>query len=111
GDDGLDALLLDGAQAVGRDAQRHPPLLRLHPEALRMQVRQEAAALLVVRVGDAVTDGGLLASDLADPGHTKQPWNSVGYGRRGGVPPRRVGLYTSPAPPDQCARASPKARG
>jgi hypothetical protein len=45
-------------------------LLGFHPEALRMQVRQEAAALLVIGVGDAVTDGRLLAGDLADAGHT-----------------------------------------
>src|SRR5215469_13143705 len=70
GDDLVDAFLLDGAHAAGRQTQRHPALLRLHPEALRMQVRQEAAALLVVGVRDAVTDGRLLAGDLADAGHT-----------------------------------------
>jgi hypothetical protein len=35
-----------------------------------MQVRQEAAALLVVGVGDSVTDGRPLAGDLTDAGHT-----------------------------------------
>src|SRR5215467_223301 len=70
GDDLVDALLLDGAHAVGRQAQRHPALLGLEPEALRVQVRQEAAALLVVGVRDAIADGRLLASDFADAGHT-----------------------------------------
>src|SRR5580692_5281629 len=65
----VDALLLDGAHAAGREAQAHPALLGLHPETLRMQVGQEAAALLVVRVRDAVTDGRLLAGDLADARH------------------------------------------
>jgi len=69
-DDLLDALLLHGTHAVGAQAQGDPALLGLHPEPLRMQVRQEAATLLVVGVRDTVTDGRLLAGDLADAGHT-----------------------------------------
>src|SRR5215469_12185972 len=82
GDDLVDALLLDGAHAARRQTQRHPALLRLHPEALRMQVRQEAAALLVVGVRDAVTDGRLLAGDLADAGHTNNLRGISGLGSR-----------------------------
>src|ERR1700752_1687819 len=70
GDDLVEALLLDGAHAAGGQAQRDPALLGLEPEALRVQVRQEAAPPLVVGVGDAVTDSRLLAGDFADAGHT-----------------------------------------
>src|SRR5579862_6621843 len=70
GDDLVDALLLEGTHAAGREPQPHPALLGLEPEALRVQVRQEATALLVVGVRDAVTDGRLLASDFADAGHS-----------------------------------------
>ena len=53
------------------DAQGDPALLVFEPEALHVQVRQEAAALLVVRVRDAVTDAGFLpvisqTRDIAD---------------------------------------------
>ncbi len=40
------------------------------PETLRMQVRQEAAALLVVGVRDAISDARLLTGHFADAGHT-----------------------------------------
>src|SRR5215469_11785397 len=82
-DDLVDAPLLEGTHAVGREAQRHPALLGLEPETLRVQVRQEAAALLVVGVGDAVTDSRLLAGDLADAGHTINLEISVTYGLKG----------------------------
>ena len=84
GEDGVDALLLNRAQAVGRQAQRNPTLLGLDPETLYVQIRQEAATLLVVRVGDAVTNGRPLAGDLADAGHTKQPreFKDLGYLQR-----------------------------
>src|SRR6516165_6040383 len=65
----VDALLLEGAHPAGRQAQRYPALLGLEPETLRMQVRQEAAALLVVGVRHAITAGRRLAGDLADAGH------------------------------------------
>src|SRR5690606_4224019 len=66
----------------------------LEPEALHMQVRQEAAALLVVRVRDAVTDGRLLAGDVADPGHSDLPSRIRDLGRPAGAP-ERARLYTS----------------
>jgi hypothetical protein len=51
GDDGIDAVLFDGAHRVrGAHAQRDPALFAFEPETLRVQVRQEAAALLVVGV-------------------------------------------------------------
>src|SRR5262249_13318606 len=48
-----------------------------------MQVRQEAPALLVVGVGDSVTDSRLLAGDLTDAGHKNNLEISVTYGRVG----------------------------
>src|SRR5512139_3912507 len=69
GHDGLDALLVDGAHAVARHAERDPALLRLEPEALRVQVGQEAATTPVVGVGDGVTAHRLLAGDLTDFRH------------------------------------------
>src|SRR6516164_7780390 len=86
-DDLVDALLLDGTHAVGREPQRYPAFLGLEPETLRVQVRQEAAALLVVGVGDAVTDSRLLAGDLADAGHTINLEISVTYDRGGEAHP------------------------
>src|SRR6516165_5554468 len=83
GDDLVDALLLDRTHTARREAQRHPTLLGLQPETLCMQVRQEAAALLVVGVRDSVTDTRLLAGDLADAGHTNNLEISVTYGRGG----------------------------
>src|SRR6187401_3222087 len=65
-DHGVDAVLLDGAQAARGDAQADPATLTLEPEALSVQIRQEAATLLVVGVGNAVADSNALARDFAD---------------------------------------------
>src|SRR5215469_16203033 len=97
-DDLVDALLLDGAHAARRQAQRHPALLSLHPEALRVQIREEAAALLVVGVRDAVSDGWLLAGDLADAGHTNNLGEFSGLGSRS-ASPRNPGPGFIPARP------------
>src|SRR5579862_4804628 len=80
GDDLVDALLLHRAHAGRAQAQRDPALLGLEPETLSVQIRQEAAALLVVGVRDSVTDGGPLAGDLADAGHTTTLTISVSCG-------------------------------
>src|SRR6187399_352843 len=69
GEDGLDSVLLDRAQAAGGNAQAYPPALSLQPEALGVQIREEATALLVVGVGDAVADSNALARDFADAAH------------------------------------------
>src|SRR5688572_22404025 len=50
GNDDLDALLFDGAQAAGRHAQADEAALALDPETLHVQVGQEAATTLVVGV-------------------------------------------------------------
>src|SRR5688500_12414560 len=68
-DHGFEAARLNGAQAAGRELQRHPPAFALQPETLRVQVRQEAAALLDVRVGDLVSGPGAFSRDLADSRH------------------------------------------
>src|SRR5215831_19698692 len=48
-----------------------------------MQIRQEAPALLVVGMGDPVTNSRLLAGDLTDAGHRNNLDISVTYGRGG----------------------------
>src|SRR3569833_645387 len=78
GEHNVDALLLDRAQTVGRNAQRHPALLGLNPETLCMQVGQEAPTLLIVRVRGAISNCRPLAGELADAGHT----NLKGIGRQ-----------------------------
>jgi len=67
--DDFDAALLDGAQTPGRDSQAHEALFALQPESMRMQIRQEAAALAIVRMGHRVTGFRAFARDLADSRH------------------------------------------
>src|SRR4051812_34353160 len=111
GEHTIDALLLNRAQAGGRNAQRYPALFGLDPETLCMQVGQEATTPLVVRVRDAITDCRPLAGDLADAGHTNQPRefsNLCGAQRYlAGGRPHGVGLYTSTCSPGQDAHSSP----
>ncbi len=45
---------------MGGHAQRDPALLRLEPETLAMQVRQEAATAPIVRMRDAISVAGPL---------------------------------------------------
>src|SRR5678815_1290815 len=70
-DNRLDALLFDRAQTIAGDAQADPALLALEPETLRVQVRQETPALLVVGVRDVVAGQGSLAGDLTDFRHDR----------------------------------------
>src|SRR4051794_20439147 len=56
GQDGLDALLVDGLDAFGADAQRDPTTLTGDPEALLLDVRIPPAAGLAVRVRDGVAE-------------------------------------------------------
>src|ERR1700693_5461716 len=65
------AALLDGAQAAGRHAQAQEALFRFGPEAVSMQIRQKAAALAIVRVGNRITRFGAFARDLADSRHVE----------------------------------------
>src|SRR5690606_38362147 len=70
GNDLVDPLLFDGAQSLSGHAQTHETALALEPEALHMEVRQEASSTLVVRVGDAIPRHRALAGDLTDSGHS-----------------------------------------
>src|SRR6185503_9506902 len=74
GQHGLQAELVDAAQPGGRDAQAHPALLGFEPEAAVVQVGQEGADGLVVRVRDQMTFHRLLAGDIADTGHCRLQW-------------------------------------
>src|SRR5437588_11998953 len=100
----VDAAVLDGAHPVGAQPQGHPALLGLYPDALRVQVGQKAAALLVIGVGDSVAGRRLLAGDLANAGHISS--------LSGGPRDSRAGFYTSPAAArqDVTAARAPRTR-
>src|SRR5690606_32360490 len=74
GQDGVDAVLVDRAQALGGNAQLHPAVLGGNPEAALMEIGQETAAGLVHRVRDVVAGRRTLAGDLADSGHGAPRW-------------------------------------
>src|SRR5882672_4295434 len=95
GDDLLDADLLDHSQAAARHPELHEALLVLHPKALRVQIRQEPALRLVVRVGNLVARHRPFPGDLANLRHrwilerggarkgrdyTRWPWCSARLG-------------------------------
>ena len=63
------AALLDGAQTARRDPQAQEPLFDFRPEAMGMQIRQKAAPLAIVRMGNRVTCFRGFARDLADSRH------------------------------------------
>src|SRR5690625_2303312 len=74
GEDGVDAVLVDGTQALGGDAQLHPAVLGSDPEAALVEVGHETAAGIVLRVRDVVAARRALAGDLADSGHKAPRW-------------------------------------
>jgi hypothetical protein len=99
GEHDIDAVFLDRAQTTRGDTQADPALLGFDPKALRVQIGEEATTLLVVGVGDAVTDRNTLASDFADTAHKNLPkikylWSALA-GRRpfgtayGGAEPQK----------------------
>jgi len=69
GNDFLDAILFDRAQAFGREPQTNETTLAFEPETLLVQVRQETATTPVVGVRNAVSGHRFLAGDLTDSGH------------------------------------------
>src|SRR5688572_10654692 len=69
GQNGVDAVLVDGAQRVRGNLQLDPAVFAGDPEAALVQVRQEAAAGLVVGVRDVVASLHALAGNLAYAGH------------------------------------------
>src|SRR5690606_6698806 len=74
GQDGVDAVLVDRAQALGGNAQLHPAVLGSNPEAALVEVGHETAAGLVHRMRDVVAARRALAGDLADSGHKTPQW-------------------------------------
>src|SRR5512144_2518436 len=73
GENGIDALLVDQAQAGIGQAQRHPAVLAFDPELAALQVRHEEPLGLVVRMRNVVTDHRVLARYLADFRHDSAP--------------------------------------
>src|ERR1700693_949852 len=69
----LEAVLLDRTKCFGRDAQAPPALFVLEPEALRVQIGQEAPPLAVIGMRDGIPRDGPLARDLTDPRHEHDP--------------------------------------
>jgi len=69
GNDDIDATLLDGPQAARGHAQTDETPLGLEPKTVGMQVRQKAAPLAVIRVGDRITRFWALTRNLADSRH------------------------------------------
>ena len=69
GQNGVDALLVDDAHALGGHAQLHEALLAGHPETVGVQVRQETPARPVVGVGNVVTRLRAFSRYLAYLGH------------------------------------------
>src|SRR5690606_23506684 len=80
GQDLLDAELVDDAQPLTRNAQLHVALLALEPEALRVQIRQEAAARLVVRMGNVIAAHRPLPRHLTNLRHRRNSTDSRGAG-------------------------------
>src|SRR5690606_34752802 len=77
GQDRVDAVLVDGAHGSRGNAQLHPAVLAGDPEPALVQVREEAAAGLVVGVRDVVAGLHALAGDLANSGHNAPRWRWV----------------------------------
>src|SRR4029078_10626261 len=69
GEDGIDAVLVDGAQRVVGEAQAHPAVFALDPEPAALQVRTEAPLGLVVGVRNVVAHHRGLSGYLADSSH------------------------------------------
>src|SRR5690606_41996977 len=69
GEDGIDAVLVDGAQGGSGNTQLDPAVFAGDPEAALMQVRHEATAGLVHGMRDVVAGRRTLAGDLAYTGH------------------------------------------
>src|SRR5690606_1369044 len=86
----VQADLVDGAHGSGGNAQLHPAVLAGDPEPALVQVREEAAAGLVVGVGDVVTRLHALAGDLANSGHNAPRWCLGCSPWPGGRRPRRL---------------------
>src|SRR4051812_6948176 len=95
---GVDAVLVDQAQAGIGNAQAHPAVLALDPETAVLQVHFEPALGLVVGVGHVVPHHRALARHFADACHEHSiKSTAVTGGRTWGPPPDR------PPPPNRGA--------
>src|SRR5690606_36101016 len=86
GQNGVDAVLVDGAQGSSGNTQLHPTVLGGHPEAELVQVGVETAAGLVVCVRDVVAGLHALAGNLANAGHTHLERSGVAHSPGAGGP-------------------------
>src|SRR5690606_19702563 len=86
GQNGVDAVLVDGAQGSSGNTQLHPTVLGGHPEAALVQVGEETAAGLVVCVRDVVAGLHALAGNLANAGHTHLERSGVAHSPGDGGP-------------------------
>jgi len=66
---GIDATLVDDSHALRGQSQADKTLFRSHPEAVRMQIRQEATARAIFCMRHVVTTHWTFAGDLAHSGH------------------------------------------
>jgi hypothetical protein len=65
----VNATLVDATHAFGRYAQTYEAILRLNPEAVMLQVRQETTTGFVVCVGNVVPGYRTLTGNLTDSRH------------------------------------------
>src|ERR1700733_10490459 len=73
GEHGVDAVLVDQAQAGVRNAQTHPTIFAFNPETAVLQVRKKTTLGLVVRVGNVVAAHRRFPSYLAYACHESTP--------------------------------------
>jgi hypothetical protein len=69
GQNDVNTTLVDATHAFGRNAQTHEAILRLDPEAVMLQVRQETTTGFVVRVGNIIPSYRTLTGNLTDSRH------------------------------------------
>jgi hypothetical protein len=70
---GINAIFIDGAQRGIGQAQRHPTILRLYPQAATLQIRQKTTLRFIVRVGNIVTHHRAFSRYLTDSCHDSTP--------------------------------------
>jgi methyl coenzyme M reductase gamma subunit len=69
GQNDVNTTLVDATHAFGRNAQTHETVLRLDPEAVMLQVRQETTTGFVVCVGNVIPGYRTLTGNLTDSRH------------------------------------------
>jgi len=73
----IDTFLIDYAQTFAGDTKFNETLFSLYPKTMGMQVRLEATARFVLRVGYVVSGHRLLTGNLTYSGHDLTSRNSV----------------------------------